>query len=122
MTLEWYKQTDKGDWYGLNIVNLSDDHFNDLYGVYIIYYVIDNTVYILYAGQGNIRDRLYAHRSDNTILNYTHHTLYVTWAKVPLINDRDRIEAYIHQQYTPKLVERTPDAIPLVVNLPWKTD
>ena len=114
LTLNWIKCT--GDtWCELGTVNLNHDHFNNLYGVYIIWYW-DNQrqLYVRKVGQGEIRERLKQHRRN---LGSTHsgHTLYVTWAKVSAPY-RDGVEVYLGNKLRPQDIY--PDVEPIPVNLP----
>lgn len=112
-TLTWVK-CQGNNWCGLNTVNLSSIDIN-LEGVYIIWYWGDPTT--VYVGQGNIRERITAHRNDPAIQNSTNNTLYVTWASVPKV-DRDGVEAYLAETLNPIVGEKYPNAIPIHVNLP----
>ena len=104
-------------WCGLNTVNLSSIDVN-LEGVYIIWYWGGpREVTPVYVGQGNIRNRLTAHRNDPEIQNSTNQTLYVTWAHVSKA-DIDGVEAYLGKTLNPIVGEEYPKAIPIPVNLP----
>lgn len=73
------------------------------------------------VGQGNIRDRLGAHRNDEEITAYEQYgTLRVTWATTGKAAraSRERIERYVADQLDP-LVGEYPAVEPLAVNLPW---
>ena len=80
MHLNWIKC--EGDrWCSFQTVNLTHSHFIGLGGVYIIWHGGQNPRTI-YVGQGQVADRLKAHRSDPSILKYSSLGLFVTWAKV----------------------------------------
>ena len=115
MELNWVKC--EGDvWCGLNTVNLDHSHFDDLGGVYMIWYGGADGKWVR-VGQGLIRDRLRAHRKDAEIQTYATRGLSVTWAQVGSVY-RDGVEAYLAQQLNPLVGERFPGATPTSVNLP----
>ena len=116
--LTWYYKDRNNRNYGLNSSNLNQSHFDDLEGVYIVFYYENRYIYTVYAGQGIIKDRFYAHRNDDRIQEYASKTLYITWAKASE-DDQDGIEAYLHEQLNPLVRDRTPTATPIIVNLPW---
>ena len=108
LTLNWFCRDSANRDYRLSDVLLSDSHFTDLEGVYIIWYA-----------QGIIKNRLYAHRNDPRILKYNSPTtpLYVAWAKVPW-GHRTGVKMYLHNELSP-LVGEPPQGnpIPVPVNL-----
>jgi hypothetical protein len=65
----------------LNLINLDNEHFDNLLGVYVIWYGNDlkNVVSI---GQGVIRDKLIEMRTNKKVQEYGP-DLFVTWAAVP---------------------------------------
>jgi len=116
MELAWIKCV--GDsWCQLNRVNLVHSHFDDMEGVYVIWHA-GTDAHTVRVGQGNIRERLTAHRTDVEVQAYANHGLYVTWASVTPGN-RDGIEAYLAVKLTPRKGVRSPKAAPIPVNLPW---
>ena len=105
-------------WCPLGTVNLDHHHFDDLYGVYIIWHW-DNQrqLYVHKVGQAKddeIRERLKAHRRDFGNA-YSGYTLCVTWAEVD-ISDIDGVEAYLGNTLKPQ--DRYPLVEPIIVNLP----
>ena len=76
----------------------------------------------MYVGQGNIKERLAAHRKNPEIFLYgdiLDTDLYVTWATV----DRrycDAVEAYLADKWDPKIGEHHPQAPHIEVNSPWE--
>jgi hypothetical protein len=86
-------------------------------GVYIIWHGGSNPKTVR-VGQGNIRERLEAHRTDPDVQAYARLGLYVTWASVPE-DSRDGVEAYLAQRLGPILGKRFPDTAPISVNLPF---
>lgn len=116
MNLEWVK-CEGNKWCPFLTVNLVHQHFVDLGGVYIIWYG-GQTPWTVYVGQGEVAERLAAHRSDPQILQYSNLGLFVTWAKVDA-RYRDGVELFLGQQLRPKVAVRFPQAAPIAVNLPW---
>jgi hypothetical protein len=116
MTLSWIKCV--GDkWCPLNTVNLDHPHFSNMEGVYIIWHGGQNPATVR-VGQGFIRDRLRAHRSDPEVQAYSALGLFVTWAEVAA-GDRDGVEAYLASILQPLAGERFPQRTPIPVKLPW---
>ena len=116
MTINWVKNQD-GNLYKLDELNLSSNHFDYMTGVYAICHG-GNTPRTVRVGQGFIRDRLQAHRQDQTVQYYANLGLHVTWASVPK-NVLDGVEAFLAQNLDPILGERFPNVLPIAVNLPW---
>ena len=86
-------------------------------GVYVIWHG-GTTPWTVYLGQGNIAERLAAHRSDARIIKYSSLGLFVTWAAVaPLL--RDGVERFLADQLKPKEGEAHPQSAPIPVTLPW---
>ena len=100
--LYWIQDANK-NWIRLYNVALNDPHFDNLYGVYIIWYFDeDNYPHIVRIGQGEVKSRLAAHRRDVRIdyLINEHKVLYATWAMV-WIPDLDGVESYLgNELYT----------------------
>lgn len=112
-TLNWTRPI--GSWYQFDTVNLPPDSVE---GVYIIWY-FNPWPKAVYVGQGNIAQRLRAHRNRADILKYRlNGTLLVTWANVPA-HLRDGIERYLAYVLNPHVGEAYPDTTPIPVNLPW---
>lgn len=99
--------------------------FNDLilplsgepHGVYVIWHegIPGRVVYI---GQGDISDRIKAHRHDRRITQYeSNGTLRVTWAEVSLVL-MPGVERFLADSLDPLVGERHSDADPMPVNLP----
>lgn len=116
MILNWIKCS--GDqWCNFFNLNLSHSHFDNLEGVYIIWHGAPNPA-VVYVGQGNIRDRIEAHRLEAAILQHRTNGLYVTWAPVALTY-RDGIERYLAERWSPLVGANYPSVTPIVVNSPW---
>ena len=82
-------------------------------GVYVIWHG-GQTPRTVRVGQGDIADRLQAHRSDQQILAYRSYGLYVTWAAVSAA-DLNGVERYLADQLSPLVGERHPDVRPIPV-------
>ena len=116
MILSWVKcQND--NWCSLERVNLANEHFNNLEGLYVIWHGGDEPK-VVRVGQGKIKDRLTAHRNDEEITAYSHLGLYVTWASVDG-RFRDGVEKYLADELDPLEGDRFPNRTPIEVNLPW---
>jgi hypothetical protein len=114
MVLTWRKCGDH--WCSLE--NLDLDSVGDVCGVYIIWHE-GNPGRVVRIGQGNIKDRLGAHRNDFAITAYRRNgTLRVTWASVPS-NQRDGVERFLADKWKPLSGDVFPDALPIAVNSPW---
>jgi len=116
LSLEWIK-CEGNHWCNLLTVDLESDHFDGLEGVYIIWHGGQNPETVR-VGQGNIRDRLSAHKEDSEILEYRQQKLYVTWARVSE-SQHDGIEKYLGERLHPLVGARLPDTPSIEVNLPW---
>ena len=117
MQLKWVRCGDDGHWCSLESLNL--DGLGETAGVYIIWHE-GNPGRVVRVGQGSpIKDRLAAHRSDQRILAYKKTgTLRVTWASVSWA-DRDGVERYLADQWSPLIGDSFPDVEPIAVNSPW---
>ena len=111
----WGKCTG-GAWCGFNSLNV-DEFFDGKYGVYIIWRNIGNPQAI-YVGQGNIGERIIAHRNSEAIQSWGWSSLYVTWAVVPH-GEGLRIEAYLWNRLKPRVGHGQTHPNPITVNLPW---
>ncbi len=116
MQVTWKKCRDDGHWCSLE--NLDLESIGDAGGVYIIWHE-GNPGRIVRVGQGRIADRLAAHRNDFAITSYGNYgTLRVTWASVAS-NQRDGVERYLADTWSPLVGDAFPDARPIAVNSPW---
>ena len=111
--VEW--QTCDGDdgWCRLVDVNLGSVASGE--GVYIIWTAEGR---VLYVGQGNIRDRLQAHRTDPRIQQFSGGGLWVTWAYLADLATRNGVERHLADQFLPAVGEAHPRVFPLAVNHP----
>jgi len=116
---EWMKCL--GDrWCNLFDVMLESNHFNELDGVFIIWYW--NKKYlpcVVRVGQGNIRERLLQERQRPAILALKDYDLLVTWASVGKFQS-DGIERYLGETLDPIIKRLLPEASPIRVILPWE--
>lgn len=114
--LNWQRCGDDRHFCSLEILNLSG--ITSEGGVYIIWHSGDPSR-VVRVGQGDIPDRLSAHRNNPEILSYgSQGTLKVTWANVPL-HLRDGVERYLADHWHPLVGDAFPDAVPIEVNSPW---
>jgi hypothetical protein len=86
-------------------------------GVYIIWYN-GNPGKVVRVGQGDIADRIRAHRSDPDVTRYASKKLFVTWAAVSEVN-MDGVERYLANVFSPLVGDAFPDVTPVAVNSPW---
>lgn len=86
-------------------------------GVYVIWHGGDNP-WTVRVGQGDIAARIYVHQSDPRILAFrARGPLFVTWAEVLRQADRDGIERFLANHYSPLIGDAWPDVTPIPVNL-----
>lgn len=105
----WVKST-SGTYLGLHNLDLSNI---TAFGVYVIWKT-GQPGPVVRVGQGIIKDRLIAHRSDPQII--AHQPLFVTWASVSAAQ-ADGIERFLADHYKPLVGAAFPDALPIPVNL-----
>jgi hypothetical protein len=116
LSLKWRTCGDDGHWCSLTKLNLSS--VKGAGGVYIIWHT-GQPSRVVRVGQGAIANRLAAHREDPDILAYRKFgELRVTWAAVPA-NQRDGVEAYLADKWSPLAGDRYPHALPIAVSSPW---
>ena len=118
MPIFWMK-CENNAWCSLYRVDLSHNYYDNFEGIYIIWYWdnFGNPVTVR-VGQGNIRDRLTAHRSDPQIQRYAHLNLLVTWTAT-LPHSRDGVETYLGKVLKPRVGSLFPNAKPIPVTLPF---
>lgn len=104
-------------WCGLFDLDLNHSHFNNLSGVYIIWHGGPDAK-VVYVGQGNIRERIVAHRTEPEITKYRANRLYVTWTSLPE-DYRDGVERYLTDKWYPLVGVEHPRVTPIQVNSPW---
>lgn len=114
LTVSWIK-CGTGSWCALETVNLSAVKTA---GIYVIWHS-GQPPWTVRVGQGDIVDRLTAHRSDQQVLAYRNYGgLWVTWAAVPA-QSLDGVERYLADQLRPLVGDRFPNVVSIPVNLPW---
>jgi hypothetical protein len=118
MTILYWNKCNGDNWCSFERVELDHDHFTGMAGVYVIWYAAGSNPKAVRVGQGNIADRIAAHRRDPQIMTYATRSLYVTWAKVPAAQ-QNGIEAYLAAVLDPIVGERFPNVASIEVNLPW---
>jgi hypothetical protein len=116
MNVNWVK-CEGQQWCNFQNLNLDHSHFNNLGGVYIIWHG-GPQARVVRVGQGNIRDRLKAHRQDAEILKYGNLGLFTTWADVAS-SYRDGVERYLAEKWKPIVGTKFPDVPVIEVNSPW---
>jgi hypothetical protein len=115
--LEWFKCF--GDnWCDLLEINLDNNHFNEMRGVYIIWCEGKKPA-VLRVGQGNIREHLLWHKNDYVLAAFRQYGLYATWTKVQEL-ECSGVERYLGETLKPVIGSRLPEAVPIKVNLPWE--
>ena len=89
-------------------------------GVYVIWHGGEepDTVCIGQAFFGSIGEMLERRRSEEDVLAYREHGLYVTWAEVKDAHLLDGVERFLADTLQP-LLGHAPGAEPIGVNLPW---
>ena len=113
--LEWNK-CKAGTWCILAELDLGHEHFDDMEGVYVIWYGEESAV-ALRVGYGYIRNCLANERNDTNVLAYKQDEVYVTWGKVgPKF--RDGVAKYVASALQPELESSSPDVKPIEVNIP----
>jgi hypothetical protein len=113
--LEWNK-CKAGTWCTLSELDLDHEHFDDMEGVYVIWYGEESPV-ALRVGYGYVRNCLANERNDKEVWAYKQDEIYVTWGKVgPKF--RDGVVKYVADVLQPKLESSYPDVEPIEVNIP----
>lgn len=114
LPVEWIK-SQADTWLALNTFDLDTCKSS---GVYVIWHE-GNPGRVVYIGQGDpISARLAAHRQDYRIQAYAPRTLRVTWASVPAAQ-RDGVERYLADRWSPLVGDVHPDVLPIAVNSPF---
>ena len=113
--LEWNK-CKAGTWCTLSELDLDHEHFDDMEGVYVIWYGEESPV-ALRVGYGYVSNCLANERNDKEVWAYKQDEIYVTWGKVgPKF--RDGVVKYVADVLQPKLESSYPDVEPIEVNIP----
>jgi hypothetical protein len=115
LSLTWIKST-QNEWLLFETFNLAS--VTKTTGVYVIWHG-GQTPRVVRVGQGDIADRIAAHRGDQQILAYrSYGGLGITWAAVPAYA-LDGVERYLADQLKPLVGDRFPNVVPVPANLPW---
>lgn len=114
MPLNWVK-CDQGlawcSFFGVDLSNVT------VSGVYIIWRLGAYPAFVR-VGQGNIAQRIAAHRNDPVVaVSGLWSPMFVTWAEVPWYL-QDGVEAYLAEVCSPLVGERFPNVTPIPVMLP----
>jgi hypothetical protein len=114
MNVNWIK-CKNNNWCSLNTVDLQSNHFDNLEGVYVIWCGDGGSC--IKVGQGNIQDRIAAHRKDPDIQEYSNRNLLASWAELSP-QHHDGVEAYLADRLNPLAGERYPNVQRITINLP----
>ena len=107
-------------WCNLYDVRLDSRHFDELDGVYIIWYWQKKYLpAVVKTDQGSIRERLLQDRQRPSILALKDYDLLATWASVGE-SQRDGIGRYLGETLDPIIESLLPKASPIRVILPWE--
>ena len=99
----------------LKIIDLNNEHFDSLIGVFIIWYGNDMSN-VVSVGQGTIRDKLIEMQLDKRVLEYGP-DLFVTWAAVPRAS-LEGVEAFLSNKLNPLVHNNISCPKVITVNLP----
>ena len=99
----------------LKIINLNNEHFDNLTGVYVIWSG-NNKSNVVSVGQGAIRDKLIEMQMDKKVREYGP-DLYVTWAAVPTAS-LEGVEAFLSSELNPLVHHNITCSDTISVNLP----
>ena len=113
--LEWNK-CKAGTWCTLSELDLGHEHFDDMEGVYVIWYGEESPV-TLRVGYGYIRNCLANERNEKDVLAYQQDEIYVTWGKVGP-EFRDGVVKYVADARQPEIESSSRDVKPIEVNIP----
>lgn len=99
----------------LKIINLNNEYFDDLIGVYVIWSGNDEKN-IVSVGQGKIREKLIEMQIDQQVQSYGP-DLFVTWAAVPKAS-LEGVEAFLCDELNPTIHRNITNNNFVTVNLP----
>ncbi len=116
LLVEWAKDIRHANWHRLLELNVSSVTGA---GVYLIWHS-GTAPNVVYAGKGNLAERLRKHQSDSDILRFGERgTLLVSWGIVPSHRFAG-VERYLIEYYRPALNKQVPETPPVAVNpLVW---
>ena len=99
----------------LNLINLNNEYFDNLIGVYVIWSG-NNMSNIISVGQGIIREKIIEMQIDKKVQSYGP-DLFVTWAAVSSASLAG-VEAFLCNELKPILYQIIPNREFINVNLP----
>ena len=99
----------------LKLINLNNEYFDDLIGVYVIWSGNDEKN-IVSIGKGKIRDRLIEMQINKKVQSYGP-DLFVTWAAVPSESLKG-VEAFLYDELNPIVHQNITYSNSINVNLP----
>ena len=99
----------------LNLINLNNQYFDNLTGVYVIWRGND-TSNVVSVGQGNLRDELVEKQIDKKVLEHGP-DLFVNCAAVPMLSLKG-VEAFLCNKLSPQIPHSESDIELINVNLP----
>lgn len=115
LQVKWFTCGDDDHWCSFENLNLATATES---GVYIIWHA-GNPGRVVYVGQGKVADRIAAHRQNRAITGCSRYgMLRVTWASVSEAQ-RDGVERYLADKWSPLVGDAHPDVLPIAVNSPW---
>lgn len=114
MNIDWCKCI-LGSRCRLKLINLNNEYFDDLIGVYVIWSGNDEKT-IVNVGQGKIRDKLIEMQLNKKVQSHGP-DLFVTWAAVPEVS-LDGVEAFLCDQLNPIVHHNITCSNFINVNLP----
>lgn len=119
ISVQWIKCGDDNHWCDLYRLDLSKN-LDGAAGVYMIFYLGsgNESGRVVRVGQGNVAERLAAHRTDSDINAYKSNGLLVTWARVHG-KQQGGVEKYLADTFDPLVGDRFPNRIPIEVNSPF---
>ena len=120
ITVKWIKCGNDKHWCDFYRLDLSKN-LDNAAGVYVIFYLGSGTERsrVVRIGQGNIAERLAAHRKDPEISAYRGKGLLVIWATVHG-QQQNGVEKYLADRFDPLVGDRFPDRTPIQVNNPFE--
>jgi hypothetical protein len=93
-----------GDWCRLFALDLTHPAFDNVVGVYVIFYLLDEGPRAVVIHHGPIRDAITIDKESEAILAYEKtHGLYVTWAKVSL-EQCEGAALYLNDKLSPEIL------------------
>jgi hypothetical protein len=99
----------------LNLINLNNEYFDNLAGVYVIWSGNDKSN-IISVGKGIIRDKIIEMQNDKTVQEFGP-DLFVTWAAVSRLSLKG-VEAFLCSRLNPRIPHSVSDIDLINVNLP----